>query len=804
MQPEKHNCMQQMKYVARYLAKGRGSSLIRIVSLTLGLVVGLVLYTQVAFEMSYDDFHPDKDRIYRIQRVSLAENGRSAEDALLYTPFPKAMMSDVKGVESASLAASTTEEATLLVGDKKHTEKMLNVDEHFFDVFQWTVLSGNPANLSLPYQAFISRSAAERLFGRKDPVGETILYNQFDYKKTPLTVAGVFEDIPKNSSFDLDVLLSIQTVFTEWNRQPGWLENDNYMGYVKLQPGILPEAVDAQIPDMLGRYMDKKELETKGHNYTFYLKAFTSLHTTDPAVRRLLLILALLASSLLLVSAMNYVLISVSSLVKRSRLIGVYKTCGASDRDVFLQFICETAILLFVSLLLAVLLIGLFRGQIEELIHTPVAALFSMRNLWVTFVVVALLLIVAGVVPAQLFSKVSAAQAFRSAAVNKRLWKNVLLFIQFTSVACVCILLSVIVRQYGMMVDKDPGYTVGNVLFAKLNGVPYDRVYLIKSEFERLPSVVKASVSTDLPIYGMCGDGISDPETGKGLFSYKAMAADCDFLETLQIQMLSGTNFEREGNNPRHVLVNEMFVEKMQMAGFPTDGMLKNNLDGEVWIAGVVKDFQLLNLYRETEPVMICPVDPARSVWWGTKNYLTLRLTELTPQLYAELSSKLLALTGNNCLEFKSYKQVWADEYTEARLFRNAVVVASAIMLVITMLGLFGYMEDEIVRRRKEIAIRKINGASAVDVLSVVGKDFMYVALPSIATGALLSYAFGIRWLQQFAVKIPLTFTLFAASSLALLVLLLAGVCIRCWRIANENPTSSMLGAGQSVALTRA
>lgn len=783
--------MQQMKYVIRYLVKERGSSLIRVVSLTLGLVVGLVLYSQVAFDLSCDNFYPDKDRLYRIQRISLSENGQPSEDALLYTPFPKAMMDDVKGVESATLTASATEEAILLVGDKKYTERMLNVDEHFLDVFPWKILSGDYAKLALPYQAFISQSAAKRMFGDTNPVGELIVYNQFGYKKVSITVAGVFEDIPKNSSFKQDVLLSIQTIFAEWKRQPGWLENDNYMGYVKLQPGVQPEVVDAQIPDMLNRCVDAQLLKDRGNNYIFYLKAFTSLHTTDPAVKRLLLILSLLASSLLLVSVMNYVLISISSLVKRSRLIGVYKTCGASNRNIFMQFIQETVALILVSLLLSILMIGLFRGEIEELIHTPVVALFSVRNLWVAFALTAVLVVVAGVMPALLFSKVSAMQVFKSAAVNKRSWKNTLLFVQFTSVACICVLLSVIVRQYSMMVNKDPGYTVDNVLFVNLNGVPYDRVYLIKSEFECLSSVVKVSVSTDIPVYDMCGDGIIDPETGKGLFSYKLMAADKDFIETLQIRMLSGSSFKKDGNNPQHVLVNEMFIEKMQSVGFPADKMFKN-LDSEKWIVGVVQDFQLLNLYKETEPVMICPVDPLQRVWWGTKNYLIVRVPELTTQLYSELNDKLFALTDNNCLEFRSYKQVWEDEYTEARLFRNSVIAASIIMLIITMLGLIGYIEDEIHRRHKEIAIRKINGATVADILSVISRDFIYVVIPAIVTGVLLSYVFCTNWLRQFAIKIPLTFFSFAVTSFILLFILFACICIRSWKVANENPVHSI------------
>lgn len=166
-----------------------------------------------------------------------------------------------------------------------------------------------------------------------------------------------------------------------------------------------------------------------------------------------------------------------------------------------------------------------------------------------------------------------------------------------------------------MMVHKDWGYSVENVLFVRLNGVPSDRLNLIKTEFERIPSVTNVSMSTNIPLYGMNGDGVSDPETKKNLFLYKLMGADKDFLKTLQISLLSGENFETDGSDPQSVLVNETFIKRMQALDFPVDKPFVN-VDGERRIIGVVKDFQLLNLYKETEPVIICSVDPIKGVSW--------------------------------------------------------------------------------------------------------------------------------------------------------------------------------------------
>lgn len=508
--------MKQLNYVVRYLWKGRGNSLIKVISLTLGLVVGLVLYSQIAFEMSYENFYPGKDRIYRLRRICLSEEGRETYSGpIIYAPMPEAMMSDIKGVECATLTDSSIEEITYQRDDKKYEEKTLKVDEHFLDLFQLEVLSGDARKMALPNQVFLSHSTAKRLFGNQNPVGELLLFIQYGYKNIPITVAGVYKDLPANTEFDFDVLMSIQTFFADWGGKPGWLENDSYVGYVRLQPDMKPEEVEARIPAMLNNYYDVKAYQAKGLDFEYYLDPITLIHKSNPDVKKLSLILGILAFSLLFVSAMNYVLISISSLVKRSRLVGVYKTCGASNGNIFMQFMLETVVLILISLLFSVFIIFLFRGTIEELVRMPVTVVFSVHNLWVIGALVAFLILIAGVVPAQIFSAIPASQAFRAGSVNKRYWKNVLLFVQFASVACVCSFLFIIVRQYDMMVNRDWGYSIENVLYVRLNGVSGDQLNLIKTEFERLPAVTHVSMATNIPLYDMNGDAVSDPETKK-------------------------------------------------------------------------------------------------------------------------------------------------------------------------------------------------------------------------------------------------------------------------------------------------
>lgn len=786
--------MKRLKYVVRYLLRGRGSNLIKIISLTLGLTVGLVLFSQIAFEMSYDSFYPGAERIYQIRRANLNDTIRKAGEPIIYAPVPGGMMRDIKGVECATVLHTDYEEAAFLKENTKFNERMLRADEHFTELFGFRTIAGDPSKMALPHHVFLSRSTAGRMFGKDDPVGELLTYIAWNHEKKPVTVAGVFEDIPENSTFDPHILMSIESMFSGAGREMWWLGNDSYYGYVKLAPGIRPEEVEAQVPAMLNNYYDVKAAAADGRAVTYILTPIRTLHQGEAEVKRLLIILTLLATSLLIVSAMNYVLISVSSLVKRSKQVGVYKTCGASNSHIFSQFMLETVLLIGISLVLSVFLIFLFRGTIEELIQTSVGALFSPWNLWVSVALVVVLIGVAGVIPARIFSSVPVTQVFRSASVNKRYWKNILLFVQFTAISWIICVLVVVVRQYHLLTHKDLGYTIGNVVHAKLSGVSKDQMKVIKTEFARIPYVLKAATCTNIPLHGMNGDRVYDPETREKLFLYKLMGADQDFFETFGMKFVSGHTFDVDGFDIRDVVVNETFAKKLEAFHFPLDKPfgVEMNEKGYHQIVGILKDFQLDNLYSETLPVMICPIDVSQEIWWSTRTYLVLRVEKLSQELIKELNTQLISLTQDDNLEFVSFKSEWVNEYKSALLLRNSIIIASVIMLLITLLGLIGYVEDEILRRRKEIAIRKITGATVQDILFVIAKDFAFIVLPAMILGACGAYLFAIGWLQQFVARISLGFPLFFSACFVLLLLLVVCICLRSWRVANENPVESV------------
>lgn len=776
----------------RTLLQEKWTTLVKIGTLSLGLIISLVLYAKIGFELSYENFYPDNDRIYKIRRIQTNPDEKKKEFSLIYQPMPECMRNDIQGVEDASLTASTIEEATILFQDKKYITRVLNVDDRFMPLFQIPVLSGDTRKMELPYQAFISRSTAQKIFGESEPIGQTIIYTQLNYKKIPIVIAGIFTDFPNNSSLRSDILLSIQTLFSEYGSAPGWMMNDNYCGYVKLENGFAISDIEASIPPMLGKYCDMNDSQIKDLVGEYYLDAITSLRTNNPDVRDRLFILGGLALTCLFVSGLNYMLMSLSIFAKRGRQIALYKINGATNRDIFFRCMGETFFLIMLSLCISLLVILAFKGLIGELIQTPLSALLSKQSIYASAGVILTLVCVTGLVPSYIYSRASPMLVFRLAATYKRSGRNLLLFAQFVFSFCLFCVLFIVLKQYNLIMNKDLGYQMKNMVYVNLSGVPKERLNLIKEEFKRYPNVDRVSICSNIPISGMNGDVVQASDKKENLFFYKLMAADKDFCETFHIQLTSGENFKTDGENPDKVIVNETFVRMLEQQNYPVSNPFQT-IDGERQIMGVTKDFQLLSIYEQTMPLMIISIDPLEGHWLFSSYYLTLRLNDYSSGIMDEMNKNLEQLTGNDLLSFHLYKESWYDIYTDLRLFRNSVIASTSIIFLISMLGFLAYMEDEILLRRKEIAIRKVHGAMSRDILFIIVRDISYVIIPALVCGIVLSYFLLRNWLSQFTIQISLSWLLLSSVCGFFLLFLYACIFIRSLELAKENPVNSLI-----------
>lgn len=785
--------MKYIYYVLRNIANSKVNSSIKIVSLTLGLTVAVVLFSKVAFEMSYDTFYPDADRLYRLQRIITQDGGSVYEGPVINYPVPGAMKNDLYEVEEVVVMQHGPEETYLLREDVQYKENLLVVDSTFLDIFGMELIEGDKKKLGIASNIFLSQSAAKRIFDDASPVGETLIFKE---DNSPVTVAGVFRDMPDNSHLDFDVLLSLKTNSQYWDLDESWwVGADRFLGYVKLRPGVKPEDVEAKLPDMMKKYCDIESYIGKGIDFSYFLNPVKEVHSGEENMKRMILILSLLAFALLFVSAMNYVLISISSLASRAKAVGVHKCNGATHGNIFSMFLQETAVQVFLSIIFSILLLFAFRGQIEGLLQNSFVNIFSLSSLWVTLIVIAVLLLLAGVIPASIFAAIPVTQVFRSKTANKRHWKRGLLFVQFAGIAFVVSLLLIIVKQYDMLINKDLGYTTENILVTQnTEGITNEQFNLLREKIRQMPQTESVSISPFLPVYGGNGWMVMD-ETGKNmLFSSRQIYATPDYLQTFGISLLSGQELpDPLTKGYRGILINEAFVEMMHWQDSPIGKTVYAN-DGKWEVVGVIKNYQLGALY-ETKSVILKGIQPLAIIGrhsFDSWDRMIVRVNALDLDLRNEMTAILRETLNDEEAYFTSYRSLLNESYESAKLFRDSILVASLLMLFITLLGLIGYTSDEIARRSKEIAIRKITGATAGSILQIISKDILVISLPAIVLGIILSYAVGAQWLQQFAVKIPLSIVLFLSSALLVILMILACVIIRTWEVANDNPVNSI------------
>lgn len=772
--------MSQLRYVLCYLLNFRGSNIIKVISLSLGLFVGLILFAQVAFEMSFDNFYPDKDQLYLLHVKGQMKGETSFEGGIVNAPYAPTMYQEFPEVISATNTFCNIDKKRIESGENIFEENTLRADSLFFQTLGFKVLEGNPEELKVEDVMFVSESFAKRAFGDlSKAVGQTCKMDEVLFK-----VRGIFADVPKNGHLQFDVVASL----TPYTQGAGWLNNDAYRGYVKLAPGTDPKAVEAKILDMRHRHYDVDQLSKRGYVLEHYLKPITKLHSGDKVVRRTCLILALLGFCLLFAAMMNYVLISISSLATRAKSIGVHKCGGASNGNIFSMFMYETLILILISLVVTALAILVFREPIEVLVKTDLSAIFSVANLWIVGVVLVVLVVMTGVIPARIFSSIPVTQVFHSYKDNKRRWKQSLLFLQFSGTTFLLTLLAIIYFQYQMMLNRDMGFQTEQVAFTELMWkLDKDQLRVIKEEFLKYPGVESATLTNALPSDFASGQHVDDLETKDMLFSCRFISVDSDYFHTLGMTLVAGSTFTEGALERNEIIVNETFARQLN----------KSNPVGEkvfffqeaYTIVGVVKDYQYLSFFVEIPAIaLLAPSHP-----YCNCSILALKFNkEITPGMLEDMTRKLQVLSHQDEYTVQPYVVMYERHYKDVRLFRDSVTVAGLIMLVVTLLGLFGYITDEVHRRTKEIAIRKVNGATAVGILKILSLDLSYICVPSILIGLGISYIVGLEWLQQFVVKIPLSIALLGGSGLVIWLVIQLCVVIRAWDVANENPVKSI------------
>ena len=769
--------MRQIYYSIRTLLRERGSNLIRVISLSLGLTIGILLFSQIVFELSYENCYPEAERLAMVRApiTNLSTGEIMGDDG---TNYDYTVFAPTANAVAESMPEEV-EYASCVLPEREYNiyyeEKLLSdvdyiyVDSCFFQVFGIPLLKGNLKDLIIPGSVFVSERFARETFADEDPVGKILSAD----KQNTFTIRGVYKDVPENTMLTHDFVVSIYNN-GGYQAGNGWNGNDVFYTFLRLRRESDMDKVNDNIQRVIEKYTETTIDDWK---MDYSIIPLVKRHLDSPDVQKRLVIYGFLGFAIFFVAIMNYMLISIATLSRRAKSVGVHKCSGASSTNIFSMFLAETGILVILSVLLSFLLIFNAREMIEDLLSVRLSSLFTWGTLWVPLLTILVLFVLAGGIPGRLFSRIPVTQVFRRYTDGKKGWKRSLLFVQFTGVSFVLGLLLVTLLQYGHLMNRDMGIDVTGLTEAE-SWLPKERVEHIKDELRRQPMVEGVTVATHSVLGQYWTRGLMSND-GKRLATLNFNYCHYNYPEVMGIKIIEGTPMKKGGD----LLVNEELVRLMRW----TDGAVGkrvNNVAGTV--VGVFRDIRNESFYAAQSPIILIGTEEQAN------HTFDVRLKEPFDENLKRLNEYMEKTFPDVSLHFMSVDHMVKDLYKDVYRFRNSVWITSCFILLIVIMGLIGYVNDETQRRSKEIAIRKVNGAEAFHVLRLLTRDILYVSVLSILIGTAVSYFAGRAWLDQFAEQIKLNPLLFIGTALFIQLLIIVCVVLRAWHIANENPVNSI------------
>lgn len=788
----------------RFFLSDLRRNIIKVVCLTLGLAIGFLLVAKVYFEETFDSALPDHERMY-ILKESVEMNGEYRE----YSYTPGAIAPALKRYSPYVEAA--TRYCHLYYGDTRvqteggaavYADRVIFADSCFFDVLQTEITAGNPKEaLSVKNSVMIPASLAEKLGG--DVLGKDLIFLDGD-PDARVKIEGIYRDFPLNSSFPNAVCISLASLGQyRWDGSENWMGNDNYTSVVRLAKGASPEDIQPHVRQMLQDNIDREALEMT--NFNISATPLDGFYLADDNVRTMIWILSLLALVILMCGGLNYLLVTLGQMGKRSKEMAVRKCYGTSNLKIFARVMCESVFYLVVSMGLAVLLVFCFSDTSRYLLGYTPAQLFSTDKVWIVEALVCLALLVpTGLVPARIYCATPVAHSFSAKVKSRRIWKLTLLSVQFFASSLLLCMLALVGRQFMYVSSVDMGVDYENLGTLNLSYVPQSTRSALVGELKKLSCVegVSSADSDFLNWFG--GNNVWDEDEEKQVNVSDHYYANADIIDVMGMRLLEGSTFDENSDSTVHqVIVEEKFHDVLRKIG------------KEIKEEGIVGEtFRISEHYYETNGVkdyqyLICGVvdnmkrggfekgssDPRAAVFFPAKNIrdnVFIRFHQMSPENMREVQNVVNRVVSEKEIFVSPYRERVMELVKPVKNFAMAVLVIGLTILVIALIGLVGYTADEVVLRSKEVAVRKVSGYTARQIMKLFIRDILRIALPATIAGGLVAIPIGRKWISQFSDQTSLSPGFNLLCIVLLIVIIICVVASNTLSIARDNPVKHL------------
>ena len=790
----------------RQLLKRKFYSFINITGLAVGMLCCIVIAVYIRYELSYDQYHEKKDRIYRVVQAfrdvqpGVALTPPSPRDYQVWgcAPVGPALQADFPQVEKIVRFMSPNS-LLLQYGDTRiQQDNLLCMDSSAFDVFSWKMLTGDPHKALVdPYSIVLTKTVAQKFFGDKNPVGQSLLVDNRDNFK----VTGVMEDVPSNSQFTFNGLISMSTARSWRSEIFDWWGYVDFYTYVLLKPNTSIRSLQSHAAS----FVKKHNSDDKGYAIAFEKMTDAYLHSMagrQPGVTGSMFnvyLFSCIAVFILLIACINFMNLSTARSLERAKEVGVRKVLGVKPSSLMGQFLFESVILSVAALIIAIPLsitgiswIGRLAGK-----ELNASGFFNTLTLLYMIAFATGVGMLAGIYPAKFLS------AFKPIAVLKGKFmpsgkgislRKALVVFQF-SMSIMLIAATAIVYTQLRYVDRhDLGFQKDQMLIINFEGDEkvQKNIEVIKKNIADNPGVVSVGAARAVPgeFLPNAGTEIQGPDgqmVSKGPFIYEI---DFDFIPTFHIPLIAGRNYSRSftTDSAQSMVINEAAARLFGYAN-PAEAVGKkfNQWGRSGTVIGVVKDFNFRSLHQAVEPLTL-----RYGYTWALNRIAVAVKADNMSATLAGLKKTWDAVAPQRPFMYHFLDESFGAQYEADRNFQQLFTLFSILAIAIACLGLFGLSTFMAQQRVKEIGIRKVLGSSVTGIVFLLSKDFMKLVLFAAAIAIPLCWWAMNKWLESFAYRIkigPLVFIEAGTIALGVAVLTISWQAVRA---ARANPVRSL------------
>jgi putative ABC transport system permease protein len=801
---------QDLKFAFREILKNKTFSVIHIFGLSAGITAFILILSYSLYELSYENFYQNADQVFRVRQDRYDKGklsttwgaGCAAVGPALKKEFPEVMaygrLISIGGIININ-------------ENNFREDKMFAANSAFLAMLPVKLIAGTDSSaLDEPYTAVISETIAKKYYGDGKAIGQIFRLN----KSSVFRITGIFKDIPGNTHLKFNILISWPT-YVQWrgpNVETAWFW-DGFYTYIQLEKGTNIKAFERKMNDFTDKQIEDL---TKQYNQSaeYILQPLRSIHLNSNLMweaevngnAKTVHFLMVIALIILIIAWVNYINLSTVKAVFRAKEVAIRKISGAMRFQLLKQFLIESFVINFISSVLALILVY---------ISIPYFSTFTGRDLslntieiWTSLAVIILAgPIVSGIYPALLISSFKPMTIFsgklKGGSGGAFLRKTLVVF-QFTASVALIAGTFTVYNQLIYMRNQELGVNIDQTLIIRGPGVAdstYKEKYTsFKAELLKYPAIKAIAASTSIPGNKVSWNagGIkraSDDDTKSN--QYRAIGVDYDFIDAYGLKVINGRSFSREfGTNEASVLFNE---EAVKLMGFETT---EEAVGEEIFfwgnnykIIGVLKNFHQESL-KENYDALIFRFMPE------TKNFFSIKLNyeeesdsesyEINRSVIEEVEGQWEQFFPGNPIDYFFLSDHYDKQYHAEKQFRTTFGLFAILAILIACLGLFGLSGFIIIQRTKEIGLRKVNGATAKDILFLISGEYFKLVLYGIIIAAPIAWGFSVNWLQKFPFKVDFSWGLFLLSGLVIIVISAITISYNTIVISHTNPAESL------------